>query len=89
MSLVKSFGGKRVNFDFNKEFISIFSDKIKSLDIKFINQTLKDLHPSDVANLIENLSFDSRVKLIEIVRNKFLGKSSNAIFTNPKPAEIA
>jgi magnesium transporter len=66
MSLVKSFGGKKVNFDFNKEFISIFSDKIKSLDIKFINQTLKDLHPSDVANLIENLSSDSRAKLIEI-----------------------
>jgi len=66
MSLVKSFGGKKVNFDFNKEFISIFSDKIKSLDIKFINQTLKDLHPSDIANLIENLSFDSRAKLIEI-----------------------
>ena len=66
MSLVKSIGGKKVNFDFNKDFISIFSDKIKTSDIKFINQTLKDLHPSDVANLIENLSFDTRAKLIEI-----------------------
>ena len=56
MSLIKSIGGKNVNFDFNKEFLSIFSDKIKASDIKFINQTLADLHPSDVANLIENLS---------------------------------
>ena len=56
MSLVKSIGNKKVNFDFNKDFISIFSDKIKASDLKFINQTLKDLHPSDVANLIENLS---------------------------------
>ena len=66
MSLVKSIGGKNVNFDFNKEFLSIFSDKIKSSDIKFINQTLGDLHPSDVANLIENLSYETRAKLIEI-----------------------
>ena len=65
MSLNKSPGGK-VNLDFNKEFISIFSDKIKVSDLKFINQTLKDLHPSDVANLIENLSSDTRAKLIEV-----------------------
>ena len=64
MSLIKSIGGKNVNFDFNKEFLSIFSDKIKSSDIKFINQTLEDLHPSDVANLIENLSSETRAKLI-------------------------
>ena len=66
MSLVKSIGDKKVNFDFNKDFISVFSDKIKTADIKFINQTLKDLHPSDVANLIENLSNDTRAKLIEV-----------------------
>ena len=66
MSLIKSIGGKNVNFDFNKEFLSIFSDKIKASDIKFINQTLEDLHPSDVANLIENLSSETRAKLIEI-----------------------
>ena len=66
MSLIKSIGGKNVNFDFNKEFLSIFSDKIKSSDLKFINQTLEDLHPSDVANLNENLSSETRAKLIEI-----------------------
>ena len=66
MTLVKSTGNKKVNLDFNKEFISIFSDKIRSSDIQFINQTLKDLHESDVANLIENLSNETRTKLIEI-----------------------
>jgi len=66
MSLIKSIGNKKVNFDFNKNFITTFSDKINIEDLQFINQTLKDLHPSDVANLIENLSYETRVKLIEI-----------------------
>ena len=66
MTLVKSTGNKKVNLDFNKEFIETFSEKIQSNDVQFVNQTLKDLHESDVANLIENLSYDSRTKLIEI-----------------------
>ena len=66
MSLIKSIGNKKVNFDFNKNFITIFSDKINNSDLQFINQSLKDLHPSDTANLIENLSYETRVKLIEI-----------------------
>ena len=66
MTLVKSTGNKKVNLDFNKEFINTFSDKIQSSDIKFINQTLKDLHEADVANLIENLSNETRIKLIEL-----------------------
>ena len=66
MTLVKSTGDKKVNLDFNKEFINTFSDKILSSDIQFINQTLKDLHESDVANLIENLSNETRIKLIEL-----------------------
>jgi magnesium transporter len=66
MSLIKSIGNKKVNLDFNKDFITIFSDKINISDLQFINQTLKDLHPSDVANLIENLSSETRIKLIEI-----------------------
>ena len=66
MNLVKTVGNKKVNLEFNKDFINLFSDKIKSTDISFINQTLKDLHPSDTANLIENLAKDTREKLIEI-----------------------
>ena len=66
MSLVKSIGKQKVNLDFNKEFIKLFTDKIKTNDIAFINQTLDDLHPADVADLIENLDAETRNKLIEI-----------------------
>ena len=66
MSLVKSTGKQKVNVDFNKDFINLFSEKILSNDISFINQTLEDLHAADVADLIENLNTDTRNKLIEI-----------------------
>ncbi len=66
MALLKSTGNKKVNLDFNKEFISTFSEKIENRDVQFINQTLKDLHEADVANLIENLNAETRVKLIEL-----------------------
>jgi magnesium transporter len=66
MALLKSTGNKKVNLDFNKEFINTFSEKIEIGNIEFINQTLKDLHESDVANLIENLNPDTRIKLIEL-----------------------
>ena len=66
MTLIKSAGNKKVNFDFNKEFINTFSEKIQLNDVQFVNQTLQDLHESDVANLIENLSDETRTKLIEI-----------------------
>ena len=66
MTLSKSRDNKNVNLEFNKEFISNFSAKIQLSDIKFISQTLKELHESDVANLIENLSNESRTKLLEI-----------------------
>jgi len=66
MALLKSTGNKKVNLDFNKEFINTFSEKIKIGNIEFINQTLKDLHEADVANLIENLNHDTRIKLIEL-----------------------
>ena len=66
MVLLKSTGNKKVNLDFNKEFINTFSDKIENNKIEFINQTLKDLHEADVANLIENLNPSTRIKLIEL-----------------------
>jgi magnesium transporter len=66
MALLKSTGNKKVNLDFNKEFINTFSEKIEIGDIEFINQTLKDLHEADVANLIENLNPETRIKLIEL-----------------------
>ena len=66
MALPKSTEAKKVNLDFNKEFINTFTQNIESRNVEFINQTLKDLHEADVANLIENLNPDIRNKLIEI-----------------------
>ena len=66
MALPKSREAKKVNLDFNKEFINTFTQNIESKNVEFINQTLKDLHEADVANLIENLNPDTRNKLIEI-----------------------
>lgn len=66
MTLPKSGEAKKVNLDFNKEFITTFTQNIENRNIEFINQTLKDLHEADVANLIENLNPDTRNKLIEI-----------------------
>ena len=66
MALPKSTETKKVNLDFNKEFINTFTQNIERGNVEFINQTLKDLHEADVANLIENLTSDTRTKLIEI-----------------------
>ena len=66
MALSKSEKVKKVNLDFNKEFINTFTQNIESRNVEFINQTLKDLHEADVANLIENLDPNTRNKLIEI-----------------------
>ena len=66
MSLTKQTADKKVNFEFNKEFISVFNKKIKDNDTEFLNKTLKELHPSDSADIIENLLPESRSKLIEL-----------------------
>ena len=41
MSLTKKITDKKVNFEFNKEFINLFSNKIKDSDTNFLNRTLK------------------------------------------------
>ena len=66
MSLTKERADKKVNFEFNKEFINLFSKKIKDNDTDFVNRTLRELHPSDSADIIENLVPDDRSKLIEL-----------------------
>ena len=66
MSLTKEIKDKKVNFEFNKGFVNLFSQKIKDNDTAFLNKTLKELHPADSADLIENLIPESRIKLIEL-----------------------
>ena len=66
MSLTKEIKDKKVNFEFNKEFINIFSKKIKDNDTEFLARSLKELHAADSADLIENLVPENRLKLIEL-----------------------
>ena len=66
MSLTKEITDKKVNFEFNKEFIGVFNKKIKDNDTEFLNKTLKELHPADSADIIENLVPENRSKLIEL-----------------------
>ena len=66
MALVKKIKDKKVNIEFNKEFIKIIEEKIKLSDSQFIDNSLKELHPSDSADIIENLSIENRSKLIEL-----------------------
>ena len=66
MSLTKDITDKKVNFEFNKEFINVFNKKIKDNDTEFLNRNLKEMHPSDSADIIENLVPESRLKLIEL-----------------------
>jgi len=66
MSLLKQIKEKKVNFEFNKEFINLFNQKIEDIDTDFLNKTLKDLHPSDSADIIENLVPENRSKLLEL-----------------------
>ena len=66
MSLTKQIKDKKVNFEFNKEFINVFIKKIEDNNTEFLNKTLKELHPADSADLIENLIPEKRSRLIEL-----------------------
>ena len=66
MVLVKKIKEKKVNIEFNKEFIKVVESKIQDNDIDFIDKSFKELHPSDSADIIENLSYENRDKLIKL-----------------------
>ena len=38
MTLTKDISDKKVNFEFNKEFIGVFNKKIKDNDTEFLNK---------------------------------------------------
>jgi len=66
MTLVKKIKDRKVNIEFNKEFIKVINEKIKNQDTDFLAKTLKELLPADSADIIENLSPENRSKLIEL-----------------------
>ena len=66
MPLVKKIKDRKVNIEFNKEFIKVINEKIRNQDTDFLAKSLKELLPADSADIIENLSPENRSKLIEL-----------------------
>ena len=66
MALVKKIKDRKVNIEFNKEFIKVINEKIRNQDTDFLAKSLKELLPADSADIIENLSPENRSKLIEL-----------------------
>ena len=66
MTLIKKIKDKKVNFEFNKEYIKVVTDKIASNDALFITNSFKEMHPADAADIIEHLSENDRENLIKL-----------------------
>jgi len=66
MTLIKKLKDKKVNFEFNKEYIRVVNEKIQSNDALFITNAFKEIHPADAADIIENLNENDREKLIKL-----------------------
>ena len=60
MTIVKKIKDKKVNFEFNKEFIKVVTDKIALNDAEFITNSFNAMHPADAADIIEHLSQNNR-----------------------------
>jgi len=66
MSLIKKIKDKKVNFEFNKEYINVVKSKIFNNDALFITNSFKEMHPADAADIIEHLSQNDRENLIKL-----------------------
>ena len=69
MTLVKKIKDKKVNFEFNKEYIKVVTSKIANNDALFITNSFKEMHPADAADIIEHLSENDRESLIKLSRS--------------------
>ena len=63
MTLVRKIKDKKVNFEFNKEYIKVVTDKIANNDAVFISNSFKEMHPADAADIIEQLNQSDRENL--------------------------
>ena len=66
MSNLKNKIDKKVNFEFNKEYIKVIEEKIQKNDVNFITNSFREMHPADAADIIEHLSQDDRENLIKL-----------------------
>ena len=63
MSLTKKTKDKKVNFEFNKEYIRVVTSKIANNDAQFITNSFNEMHPADAADII-----DQSIKIVETNR---------------------
>ena len=66
MSTLKKNKDKKVNFEFNKEYIKVIVEKIQNNDVNFLSNSFKEMHPADAADIIEHLSENDRENLIKL-----------------------
>jgi len=66
MTLAKKIKDKKVNFEFNKEYIKVVTDKIAGNDAEFISNSFREMHPADAADIIEHLNESDRENLIKL-----------------------
>jgi magnesium transporter len=66
MTLIKKIKDKKVNFEFNKEYIKVVTTKIANNDAQFITNSFKEMHPADAADIIEHLGQNERENLIKL-----------------------
>ena len=66
MSLIKKIIDKKVNFEFNKEYLNVVISKIADNDALFITNSFKEMHPADAADIIEHLDINDRESLIKL-----------------------
>ena len=66
MSLIKKIKDKKVNFEFNKEYIKVVTSKITNNDAQFITNSFNEMHPADAADIIEHLGQNDRESLIKL-----------------------
>ena len=69
MTILKKNKDKKVNFEFNKEYIKVIVEKIQNNDVDFLTNSFREMHPADAADIIEHLNNDDRENLIKL--NKF------------------
>ncbi|WP_415304652.1 magnesium transporter [Candidatus Pelagibacter sp. Uisw_090] len=66
MSLIKKIKDKKVNFEFNKEYLKVVKNKITNNDAQFITNSFNEMHPADAADIIEHLGQNDRESLIKL-----------------------
>jgi len=66
MSLIKKIKDKKVNFEFNKEYLKVVKSKIFNNDALFITNSFNEMHPADAADIIELLGQNDRENLIKL-----------------------